>query len=71
MNYLSWLSENIIDVIQVISYLFLAANIFVRLTPTPADNLILEKLYSIFKLLTVTQIVGSANNNDGDSQENT
>lgn len=68
MEIITWLAENIPDVVETLSYLFLAANIIVRLTPSPADNIVLEKLYNIFKLISVTQIISNKETENEDDQ---
>jgi len=49
MNIWNWITLNWTDVIAAVGGIVLAARIIVKLTPTPADDSILEKVVAFLK----------------------
>ena len=41
---MNWIKANIVEIFAVIGFLYSAARIIVTLTPTPKDNIALEKV---------------------------
>ena len=49
MNIWNWITSNWTDVVAAVGGIVLAARIIVKLTPTPADDTILEKVVAFLK----------------------
>ena len=49
MNIWNWITSNWTDVVAAVGGIVLAARIVVKLTPTPADDSILEKVVAFLK----------------------
>jgi hypothetical protein len=48
-NIISWVTENLTSIVAVSGAVVMLARVIVRLTPTPADDTILEKIVSFLK----------------------
>ena len=48
---MSWLTENFANIMAGVGAVIVLARIIVKLTPTPADDSILEKVVSVLKTL--------------------
>lgn len=48
-NILPWITENSTSIVAVAGAVIILARIIVKLTPTPADDSILEKIVSFLK----------------------
>jgi hypothetical protein len=46
---MNWITENFANIMAVVGAIIVLARIIVKLTPTPADDTILEKIVSVFK----------------------
>lgn len=44
LNIVSWVKLNFVDITTVIAYVVAIASIIVKLTPTPKDNVVLDKV---------------------------
>lgn len=51
---LDWLAENWKDVALIATSLVTAASVIVRLTPTKADDAVLDKIMSFLKIIALT-----------------
>jgi hypothetical protein len=51
MNIWNWITSNWTDVVAAVGGIVLAARITVKLTPTPADDSILEKIVAFLKAI--------------------
>jgi hypothetical protein len=49
MNIWNWITSNWTEVVAAVGGIVLAARIIVKLTPTPADDTILEKVVAFLK----------------------
>ena len=49
MNIWNWITSNWTEVVAAVGGIVLAARIIVKLTPTPADDSILEKVVAFLK----------------------
>jgi len=49
MNIWNWITSNWTDVVAAVGGIVLVARIIVKLTPTPADDTILEKVVAFLK----------------------
>lgn len=48
-NILSWVTENLASIVAVAGAVVMLARVVVKLTPTPADDSVLEKVVSFLK----------------------
>lgn len=46
---MNWITENFANIMAVVGAVIVLARIIVKLTPTPADDTILEKIVSFLK----------------------
>lgn len=51
LNGMTWITENFANIMAVVGAVIVLARIIVKLTPTPADDGVLEKIVSVFKTL--------------------
>lgn len=49
MNIWNWVTQNWTEIVAAVGGIVLAARIIVKLTPTPADDTILEKIVNFLK----------------------
>jgi len=49
MNVWNWVTQNWTEIVAAVGGIVLAARIIVKLTPTPADDTILEKIVNFLK----------------------
>jgi hypothetical protein len=49
MNVWNWITSNWTEVVAAVGGIVLAARIIVKLTPTPADDSVLEKIVNFLK----------------------
>lgn len=50
-NIISWTTENFASIVAVAGAVVMLARVIVKLTPTPADDSILEKVVSFLKAI--------------------
>jgi hypothetical protein len=50
-NIISWVTENFASIVAVAGAVVMLARVIVKLTPTPADDSILEKVVSFLKAI--------------------
>ena len=50
-NIISWATENFGSIVAVLGAVVILARLIVKLTPTPADDSILEKVISVLRTL--------------------
>jgi len=48
-NILSWVTENLASIVAVAGAVVMLARVVVRLTPTPTDDSVLEKIVAFLK----------------------
>ena len=48
---MNWITENWQEVVNALAAVMIAARIIVKLTPTPADDSVLEKVVNFLKTL--------------------
>ena len=48
-NILSWVTENLASIVAVAGAVVMLARVVVKLTPTPADDSVLEKVVSFLR----------------------
>lgn len=48
---MNWITENFTNIMAVVGAVIVLARIIVKLTPTPADDSILEKVVSFLKAI--------------------
>jgi len=58
MNWINWILEHKLDIINVLTAVVAAASTIAALTPTPKDNIWLSKAYKIVDWLAIN--VGKA-----------
>ena len=46
---MTWITENFVNIMAVVGAVIVLARVIVKLTPTPADDTILEKIVSVLK----------------------
>lgn len=49
MNLWNWVTQNWTEIVAAVGGIVLAARIIVKLTPTPADDTMLEKIVNFLK----------------------
>lgn len=49
MNVWNWVTQNWTEIVAAVGGIVLAARIIVKLTPTPADDTMLEKIVNFLK----------------------
>jgi len=49
MNIVNWITQNWQELVAALGGIVLAARIIVKLTPTPKDDTVLEKVVNFFK----------------------
>lgn len=48
---MNWITENFTNIMAVVGAVIVLARVIVKITPTPADDSILEKVVSVLKTL--------------------
>ena len=48
---MNWITENFANIMAVVGAIIVVARIIVKLTPTPADDTVLEKIVSFLKAI--------------------
>lgn len=48
---MNWITQNFTSIMACVGAIIVLARIIVKITPTPADDTILEKIVSVFKTL--------------------
>jgi hypothetical protein len=48
---MNWITENLANIMAVVGAVIVLARVIVKLTPTPADDGVLEKIVSFLKTL--------------------
>ena len=48
---MNWITENFTTIMAIVGAVIVLARIVVKLTPTPADDSVLEKIVSVLKAL--------------------
>lgn len=49
MNAWNWITSNWTEIVAAVGAIVIAARVIVKLTPTPADDSVLEKIVSFLK----------------------